>query len=413
MVRSMRVKTAALRCSTALLVLAFIAGCSSNDDDSEMNMDPTGNEDPLVGLQAIFASRDSLFESGLIERISISGGDVYQSELQNGALSDISIATDGEFFYQLGKTGADSVTKYDPADTSAPVFQFSVAGEEVSANPYDMIFVSDTKAYLLRYDSPKIWIVDPSATVEESFKIGEIDLAAYDDLDGIPEISGGVLVGNKLFVLMERLERGGFPWKVEREGYLAVIDTGNDAEINTEVDTVGGLSGIPLGVQNPTAISYADDGFIYLVGRGNNFGAADSEADRYTGGLVAVNPDNYAADLLVDDKDEATNDGLGFFYNYVPVSATKGYLQTYNAWQSTNVYTVNPMTRALTTEAVAGLEATDVTTLAMDPNDRLWVGISTETGGEFAIVDSSTDERTKTVATTFVPIKVVFIDVAE
>ncbi|MFT6905415.1 MAG: hypothetical protein ACJAS1_002071, partial [Oleiphilaceae bacterium] len=76
-----------------------------------------------------------------------------------------------------------------------------------ASNPYEMHFVSDSKAYILRYGSPSIWIVDPSVSAadEENFKIGEISLSAYDE-DRIPEMVAGLISGNKLYVVMQAMD---------------------------------------------------------------------------------------------------------------------------------------------------------------------------------------------------------------
>ena len=94
-----------------------------------------------------------------------------------------------------------------------------------SSNPYEMHFVSDSKAYILRYGSPSIWIVDPSVSAadEENFKIGEINLGAYDD-DGIPNMSTGLISNNKLFVVMQAMDSNYVPG----DAYLSVMDMTTD-----------------------------------------------------------------------------------------------------------------------------------------------------------------------------------------
>ena len=75
-----------------------------------------------------------------------------------------------------------------------------------ASNPYEMLFVSDSKAYILRYGSSDIWIVDPSVSAadEEAFKTGEISLKAYDS-DQVPNMVSGLIHDGKLFVVMQAM----------------------------------------------------------------------------------------------------------------------------------------------------------------------------------------------------------------
>ena len=64
----------------------------------------------------------------------------------------------------------DTISRFDPIDTSAVDFQFSVNGEETASNPYDIAFANSNKAYVVRRGSSKVWIINPDATIEDDFK---------------------------------------------------------------------------------------------------------------------------------------------------------------------------------------------------------------------------------------------------
>ncbi len=49
----------------------------------------------------------------------------------------------------------------------------------IEVDPYALVSLSETKAYLLRYGSDKVWVVNPQAENSEDFKIGELDLSGY------------------------------------------------------------------------------------------------------------------------------------------------------------------------------------------------------------------------------------------
>ena len=72
-----------------------------------------------------------------------------------------------------------------------------------------------------------LWIVDPGAPGCASFRRGTIDLASLADGDGLPEMSQMALVGERLFVSLQRLDRrtGFVP---NGPSWLAVVDTTTD-----------------------------------------------------------------------------------------------------------------------------------------------------------------------------------------
>jgi hypothetical protein len=111
-------------------------------------------------------------------------------------ISDIMVTAYENYFYRIEKFQGDNVAKFDIADPDTPIYQYSVIGsdETGSANPHALIFASAEKAYLLRYGMTTAWIVNPSAESEAEFKIGELDLSAYADDDGLPEMENGVIV---------------------------------------------------------------------------------------------------------------------------------------------------------------------------------------------------------------------------
>ncbi len=190
-----------------------------------MNVQPAWSE---VTQTAVIATTASGYTSGAHSVVTVDpvgGPRVAQNNLIP-TKSDISIAAYGNYFYRLGRSQMEHLTKFDINAPDTPIWQFSVLGDEETANPHDVIFVSEEKAYVLRYGSAKAWIINPSATTEDEFKIGELDLSAYDDGDGIPEMNSGVIADGKLFITLQRQDRsGGYGGWVLNEAWMAVIDT--------------------------------------------------------------------------------------------------------------------------------------------------------------------------------------------
>lgn len=369
--------------------------------------DPSPVAEPADEALAFVAARASDFGSARIDRLVLGEDTATVDGSYPATESDIVVATDGTAVYQIGRFGLDSLTRFDPDDTSAAVYQFSVNGAESSANPYDIAFAATDRAYLTRYGSELAWIVDPSVGANEAdlFRLGELDLSAYDD--DAPNMSDALIVDGKLFVLLERLRETPSAFLPDEEGYVAVFDTASDDEIDTDPDD-DGLPGIALGIRNPTAMQHeAASGRIYVLGRGNFFLGEGLEGDPYTGGLVAIDPETYAVTPVLDDGTEDDNEG--FFVNALVVSPTKGYLVTQAGFGDNTLRAFDPTAGTLAADPVEGLAGVEITTLAEAPDGRVWVGLGGEAPG-FAIVDPLDDSvAPERVATELVPIDVVFL----
>ena len=407
--------------STTLLKSVFIASllsalvaCSSSDDNPTAPTDPAdptdpgdliGNPDPGPEQLAFAFTRASNFGSGRIDRLTITDGYTVNG-MYPATLSDNAIATDGNKIYQIGRFNIDSVTRFDPVDTSVVDYQISVIGDSTdSTNPQSLAFIDDSKAYLTRRNSNSILIVDPTPEIESDFTLGEIDLSAYDT--DFPNATDAIIVDDKLFVLMERLNDTTF--SNDNVGYVAVFNTITDTEIDTQ-QGFNGLRGIALSVTNPTALQYNEaTGSIYVVGRGNYFENDAVTADFHSGGVEVINPSTYTHQLLIDDGTDESNQG--YFVDAQVVSPNLGYLLTYQSFGVTTLRTFNPSNGELTDTPVAGLENVDITTLALGPDNKLWVGINDATPG-FMLIDTETGEvQAERVVTELIPTDVVFLTV--
>ena len=196
------------------------------------------------------------------------------------------MATYGEQFYRIGRYKQDNITRYDFNNPSLVEWQFGTddsVPDSDSSNPYDLVFVNESKAYVIRYGASSIWVVDPSVSSSDDdlFKIGEIDLQAYDD-DGVPEMSAAVIHNNRLYVVMQAMDDSSTPG----DAYLAVIDTTTDEEINVNDDA---LNGYPLSVKNPLGLDVIDNNlFVLGVGRyARNWLPVPAPAE-YTGGIEKI-----------------------------------------------------------------------------------------------------------------------------
>jgi len=332
-----------------------------------------------------------------------------QNDLQP-TISDLGLSSFGRHFYVIERFFGDNVAKYDIAEPATPIWQYSTMDENdavASSNPHSLVFVSAAKAYLLRHNDSKGWIVNPGADTQAGFKTGVLDLSAYNDQDDFgPEMTSGVVVGDRLFVVMQRFNQND-SWK-PNTGYVAVYDTATDTEIDTGKG--GEFKGVPLPVKSPGAIEYSPDtGLIYVQGAGRYEGF-DGRPAEFTGGIATIDPATYETALLVDDGD-ADNHPYGNISGMTILSARKGYFVGYAGWGDNTLYEFNPATGEVVGEvndylkgkSIAGMEAG----ATGDKNGLLWVTNATD--AEIVIVDPADNSIDEKIGTNLNPQKVVFV----
>ena len=269
-------------------------------------------------------------------------------------------------YYVIRRFESDSITAYSTNDTSTPIFQSSTndGNDPASSNPHDLVFVDSQKAYLLRYGSPIVWVVNPSATDASQFKTGEIDLSVYD-ADGVPEATRGMVVNGRLFVFMQRLEL----FAPTQPGYVAVIDTATDTEIDTGSE--GELSGIQLPAFNPFDISLdAATNSIFVAAVGD-FGAFDgSRPAAFSGGIITVDTEDFSTNLLIDDTDET-----GRITAVEVIDENIAYMITETGFLASTLVRFDPNTGAILESGVGGYADADIRDIAKGPAGNLWVAI--------------------------------------
>ncbi len=357
---------------------------------------------------AVVATAASDYTSGAHSVISVNpvGG---PRTVQNDLLptgSDVSMVAYGKYGYRIERYQADNVTKFDVAAPDTVIWQFSTldAGETVSSNPYDLVFASETKAYLLRWGRSTAWIVNPSATTQANFKVGELDLSAYADYDdGVPGMTAGLILDGKLFIIMQNIDQSGD--YTPGAAYVAVYDISTDTQIDT--GKTEGLKGIALPMKNPSDIQYLPEtGMIWISCQGRYEGWTGTPA-AYSGGILKMDPDTYDMETVIDDGDDDSHP-YGNISNMALVSATKGYFIGYAAAGDNTLFSFNPSTGVVDGPVMADLQRKNLGDLAVDKNGMLWVGNGTDAA--VSIVNPQTDALDETVDTNLNPIKIAFAE---
>ena len=364
-----------------------------------------------VTQTAVIATAAADYSSGAHAIASVDpvgGPRVVETEILP-TISDIGVAAYGQFFYRIEKLNADNITKFDISDPDTVIWQYSTMDADdgdTSCNPHSMIFVSAEKAYVLRLGSTKAWIVNPAATTEDDFKIGELDLSDYADSDGIPEMNTGVIINGKLFIIVNRLDRNN-SWAPTNTAYIAVFDTSTDIEIDTGITNADGLKGIPLDIQNCSGIQYMA-GKIYVQGAGRYASSWSGTPAEYSGGIISIDPSTYETTLVLDDGDDE-NHPYGNISGMVIISATKGYFVGYAGWGDNTLYSFDPSTGE-SVSAISGFENISIAGMQSgvyaDNNGLVWV--CNQTDARIDILNPADDSIDESVSTDLNPLMVAF-----
>lgn len=324
-----------------------------------------GGNDALIGADAaVIATRAPDYGSGAVSIAELGAPFAVQNNL-NGTTSDIAVRSGGDHYFLIERFGSNRIKRFSASAPTTQVYSYSTqdAGDTTDSNPYDVIVVSPTKAYVLRYGSGKLWVVNPSATSEAGFKINEIDLSMYD-ADGVPEMSAALLSNGRLYVAMQRLET----FSSVKNGYVAVIDVATDTEIRTGAADAT-LKGIELPLRNPT-------GLVAEPGSNNILVVADGGFDNfspvYEGGIARINTTSFATTILVDDGNDESHP-RGQILSLTLASATRGYFHAGSAFtDNQTLYRFNPSTNDEPV-AVTGVQNVAIGTIAVAPDGNLWL----------------------------------------
>ena len=188
--------------------------------------------------------------------------------------------------YIVNRLGQDNILVLDAMDLRTPLTQFSVGN---GANPHDIEIVAPDKAYVTRYETASLLIVNP----QDGAELGEIDLSAFADADGLPEVSQIVRVGDRLYLSCQRLDRNG-GWGPVDVSYLIVVDIATDTLVDVDSDAEG-VQGIALSAANPNSMAVV--GGQIAVGVVVNFG------DRSGGVEIVDTATNRSLGLAVSEED--------------------------------------------------------------------------------------------------------------
>lgn len=311
-----------------------------------------------------------------------------------GLHSDSVIRAFGNFIYILQRLGANSIVVIDPSNPSTPIANYTTndTGSTTQSNPHDMAFVSDSKAYISRYALNTILIVNP-LTGEQ---LGTIDLSQFADSDGIVEMDQMVLIGNKLFISLQRLDRDKI-FSPSNDSYLVVIDTNTDQVIETSP----GENKIILSGRNSFSVHYlASTDRIYVA----NVGFFSTTGD--FGGIESIDPNTGLSEgMLIHDDD--FNGSLG---TIAILSETIAYATVFDASFNNFVVPFNLTTQQVD-PALTGIGSGFIPSLAFDKAGFLYVTDRDTANPGLQVFETTTNQKEEgPIDTGLSPNDVIFIN---
>ena len=261
-------------------------------------------------------------------------------------------------------------------DLDAPglpnVKECSVMGD-INANPQDVVFVNEHKGFVTPYAGSELFVIDPSVLADpdvdpacNGILTGAIDLSSFDP-DETPEMDQMALVGDNLFVTLQRLESGRDPTK--GPGRIAVIDAVTD-EVKTS---------IPLSFANPFATTKGipyDEFQNHLFVGGPGWITDDVDDWLEDGAIEAIDPVAMeSAGVLLTGADVNAN-----IFDFVIVGTGRAFAII--ADKNTNsVVDVNLATRTIRRTLVTSATAL-VSDIEMTETGELWVAYRGESAGD-------------------------------
>jgi len=213
------------------------------------------------------------YHSGALLEISLTQQqtEVFEIPIHSDAI--VRAVEDGSLFYVVNRLGADNI-EWGSRENRQIIGQFSVGR---GTNPQDIAVLSPRIAYISRLSSNRLLKVNP----ETGEFLKEIDLFATadsktinsTDSDGLPEMTWMKTVGQKLWIVLQRL-KADKDYEPSNKSQVAVLDTAKD-----RVDKIVTLKGT-----NPVT-DFKQLGTEFLLGEAGKLGILDGGIELFDADL--------------------------------------------------------------------------------------------------------------------------------
>ncbi|MHA7835183.1 MAG: NHL repeat-containing protein [Algiphilus sp.] len=399
--------TSSFRTASATLAALLLAACGGSGGN--------GGATSVAGARvAVVATVAPDFSGSDTQLVDLDNAFETTGGLTPREQSDYTVERFGRHFYPIGRFGLDTVAKYDFEAATQRIYEYSTldSPENPTSNPTAMAFVDARKAYVMRRETDKVWIVDPSAENEASFKLGELDLSAYRDADanGSVEAVDGLIIDDRLYVLMQRTVDNS-PSDPDTVPYVAVFDIASDEEIDTNPDdAASNRKGIPLDVRNPSSLAFKPGAGLFVAAIGDPFASFRGEPRRYNGGIVRIDTADFSTTLVVDDGPETSGaHPYGSIDDLVILNADTAFFTGLEGFQNESLFAFDPSTGTVQQMPVSGYDDVNISALAGSPDGNLWVGIGSADMPRIEVVDAN-QQRLQTIGLIQNPAAIRFAD---
>jgi DNA-binding beta-propeller fold protein YncE len=330
------------------------------------NTDPELQKWPASGV-AFVVTTD--YSTGSYSLISLTDLTPSIDDARKGLIgSDAGVKFSGGKIYINNRFGRDNIQVLDPSNSYVTIREMSTG---TSSNPQDIIITSPDRAYVTRYETSELWIINP----ENESVIKTINLSGYDS-DGIPEMSRMYYDAGtgKLFISIQKLDTLDV-WRSPKNDSAVIMVNAADNTVEKVIplqwNSVSGTI-YPLNpysqlkfahqtVWQPATPDGHDHLFVACVG---GWGFSSNT------GIVAVDiQDGHCEQGFVIQNDSTH----GEIMDFVIKSGTSGYAVTTNASDNMDrIISFNPQTGAITGELKQG-DSYTLTAIALDSSGRLFV----------------------------------------
>ncbi len=231
----------------------------------------------------------------------------------------------GDRVYIVGRFGCDAIQVLNPFNGYQTQIEFAVG-----SNPQDIWVLAPNRAYVSFYESNTLLEVNP----QTGATLGSISLAQFADNDGLVEMHRMFVHGRYLYVQLQRLDRGQFPYVPVAPSMLAVVDLVTETLVDVDPGSPG-MQAIALTATNPIAPMAIDltSGDL-LVPCTGAFGVMND------GGIERVDLTDWESDGMWLSG-PAMNGDLVDFSTW---SATRAFVIVSDASFNTALHLINPST---------------------------------------------------------------------
>ena len=284
--------------------------------------------------------------------------------------TDVALRAYSGKLYVIERWGKDAVTVLDPNAPNAPLANYSVGN---ASNPYDLVFESEAKAYVMRYERKNLLVINPA----NGDSLGTVDLSSFADADGNTEIAGGVLVDTTLYVILQMLDRSGTYWVPAGLGKVVMV--------NTKTNQVTGS--ITLTIDDPDRI-IAHGSKLYVTG--------GDYSDFSKTGVDTINLATHTAGRLTEGL------ALGGRPTYMAFASgdSVAWLVTPQTWPTGKVYKIRLATGAI---ADSLAELVSPASLAISSDNEILVADRNEAGAGVFVFNAATGAKVQGPISTPVP----------